>query len=281
MSRFDTLSDFVAVKADLDAGTAAIHDARYYEAHGTLLVLFLSPEIPSWLRDLFCLEPMRELARAYLPTRGALCRMRNRAVSRLTDGDDCPALLTKALILNKALDDLPASHRLLARLDVIAGGFLASCGDAVVTAFAECGEWQRARKYLGDHRAAIASLARRHNEVCATRRHCAAWHVEQLAQAACCVRQVRLVASILRANGEADAAARICGRVLLQIAHPVYRDRIAQEQCDPGVCLRELRAWWDRAQTASPAARERMLELPHSRRVLRQSHPNIAADQNR
>lgn len=276
MLNADISPGILSVNAELNAGIDAIADARFGQAHAILLALFLAPEIPLWFRKMFCAEPLRQLARAYLPTRAALRRMRDHAADRLINGEHGAVLLGRTLLLDEALDDRDARLALLRRLDVFAGDLLVRCRDTVILAFAEHGDIPRARKYLGDYRATGASLAKLQGLAHAT--GCDWAQTGMLAHAGLYVHSMTVAREILRASGEPDAAGTLQASALLPLTDPGFRACVERELCEPGVCLEELRSWF--SQSATPVDRQRRFEEA-------QQYPapprqaNIAADRTR
>ena len=259
----DHSADLFSTRDALDEGVRALGDRDFAHAHAILLALFLSPDIPYWFRTLFCTAPLREAAQAYLPTRAALRRMRQRAESRLLGGDHSPLLLQRALMLDDALDDMPARFRLLRQLDAVAGVLLVSCRDTVTAAFAEHADMQRARKYLGDYRDAVAALSGLQDMGWLYSKGDGWADGAALANASHYVRGLGLIAAILRFNGEHEAAASVAARSAQLIFNARFRKLVARELRDPGVCLRELHKWY--AQP-TPAHRQ-PLEGHHGHRL--------------
>ena len=261
MSNPDHSPDLFSTRLELDEGVRALDEGDFAHAHAILLAMFISPDIPHWFRKLFCTAPLREAARSYLPTRAALRRMRQRAENRLLGGDHNPLLLQRALMLDDALDDMPARFRLLRQLDAVAGGLLVSCRGTATAAFAEHADMQRARKYLGDYRDALASLSGLQDMGWLYSKGDGWAEGAALANASHYVCRLGMIATILRSNGEHEAAGSVEARSARLIFNAKFRKLVAREQRDPGFCLRELRKWY--VQPA-PAARTQRFEGRHS-----------------
>lgn len=241
MIKIDISPGIHSVKAELDAGIRAIAEGCFGHAHAILLALFLAPEIPLWFRRKFCTEPLRTLARSYLPTRAALRRMRHHAAERLIQGEHSAVLLGRALMLDDALDDTNASRSLLERLDVLASHLLVSCRDTVVPAFARHGDMSRARKYLGNYRDAAAALATLQDASSSAARDWAQAAI--LAHADLYVRSLKVIQEILDASGERRAAEQLPAGARLRLTDQAFRACVERELREPGQCERALHSW--------------------------------------
>lgn len=258
MRDLDHSPDFFSTRAELDAGLRALDECDYAHAHAILLALFLSPDIPSWFRKIFCTATLRQAAQAYLPTRAALRRMRRRAEDRILCGDAGPLLLHRALMLDDVLDDMPARYRLLRQLDAVAGHLLVSCRDTAVVAFAEHADMQRARKYLGDYRNALAGLSSLQDMGWLYGKGDGWAEGAALANARQYVHHLGVMDAILRANGEYQAADSLADRSARLVTHAKFRKQIAREQREPGASMRELHKWY-----AQPTPHRQPLEGHH------------------
>ncbi|MFD2366019.1 hypothetical protein [Pseudoduganella sp. GCM10020061] len=259
MSNLDYPPDFPSTRAELEAGILALEEGDYAHAHTILLALFISPDIPSWFRTAFCTAPMRELSLTFLPTRAALRRMRQRADTRMMDGDHNPALLQRALMLDDALGDMVGRYRLLRRLDVVAGNLLVTCRDGAMTAFAEHADMRRARRYLGDYRDMLASLSALQDMSWLYSKTDGWAEGAALANTRSYLYQLAVVEAVLRANGEFPAADSVQEQAAQWITRAKFRRLLAQERSQPGWCDDALRKWYERQQPG----RNRLFEGRH------------------
>ena len=233
-------------KAELDRALDAIDEGRHAEALAGLLAFYRAPDAPANMRGSYCVHAMRDLGKDYPPAMEALLGLRHEAVQHLLSGSSDDAQLEDVLAIDKALGDMAHSCTLLAGLDAISPQLVRSQGSFAVEVFADGGEFELARKYMGDPVDELRFLAEVQNRLAGMRAAAGDSALRRLVNIAMYVRQARAIESVLQHTGDARLAGEIRALAPGLLADEQMRLAVQREYEDPGSAERELQAEVDR-----------------------------------
>jgi hypothetical protein len=187
----------------------------------------------------FALRDWIYLAEKFPLARRALQGLRDRDTARMLNGGESRDLFRDVVAINSALGEERATHDLFVRMDVQMPALAEQCADLALPALAAAEDWPLARRYLGDPVARVKALAANLNgytqELVRTGNTSSAPAL--LSFVLNYTKEVRLIADVLRRQGEEEVADQAVAAALDELTSDALRDAVQREFDNPGATI--------------------------------------------
>jgi hypothetical protein len=190
----------------------------------------------------FALRDWIYLAEQFPLARRALQGLRDRDTARMLNGGESRELFRDIVAINSALGEERATHDLFVRIDIQTPQLAQQCADFALPALVAAEDFTLARRYLGDPVARVGALAANLNAYTGERVKTGGTSSAPalLSFVLNYTKEVRLVAEVLRRQGEEELVEQVSRTALDELKSDALRDAVDREFETPGATIKAM-----------------------------------------